>query len=176
MMKILFFLTLICSSVGMAQAEISSSEKSKYIRTTESLTLEAAFVLQKQATEKAALLGKSISVAILDASGNILLLTRGAGVGPHNTEAARRKAFTALSTQTPTLMLLRNAAKNPDTQNLNSLPELLLLSGGIPVYNRSQIVGSIGIAGGGSPENDHAIAQSVQIPEEVISTRNTNIQ
>ncbi|WP_240047097.1 heme-binding protein [Hymenobacter nivis] len=36
-------------------------------------------------------------------------------MGPHNTEAARRKAYTALSTKPATLLLGRSARANPDT-------------------------------------------------------------
>jgi uncharacterized protein GlcG (DUF336 family) len=104
---------------------------------------------------------KKIALAILDASGQTILLTISEGVGPHNLEAARRKAFTALSTQTPTLLLARNAAAHPDTQNLNALPELLLLGGGVPVRVDNKVIGSIGIAGAGGPEEDHAIAQQI---------------
>lgn len=64
---------------------------------------------------------------------------------------------------------MRNAAKSTDAQNLNSLPELLLLSGGAPIYYKNEIIGSIGIAGGGSAENDDTIARSVGIPSAGIT-------
>ena len=95
---------------------------------------------------------------------------RADGVGPHNLEAARRKAYTALSTKTNTLTLTRNADKNPDTQNLNSLPELLLLSGGSPIFYDGNIIGSIGVAGGGSPENDDYLAKSAIDMESILKT------
>ena len=172
-MKKFFILTLFFLAITLSTAQTKSSPptQSKYIVPVPNLTLEAAFELQKQASELAAKNDKNVSVAILDASGTPILITRGAGVGPHNTEAARRKAFTSLSTKTPTLELMRNAAKSSDAQNLNSLPELLLLSGGAPIYFQNQIIGSIGIAGGGSAENDDTIAQSVAIPEAGITAR-----
>lgn len=160
------------STFGFGQTEKQNDLQSKYVVSIPTLTLEAAFVLQKQASSKATEFDKNVSVAILDAAGIPILITRGAGVGSHNTEAARRKAFTSLSTKTPTLELLRNAAKNLDTQNLNSLPELLLLSGGRPIYYQNQIIGSIGVTGGGSAENDDIIAKSVGIQELAISTKN----
>ena len=172
MKKILALLILISTSAfGFAQTKNAILKDSKYVVSVNNLTLEAAFELQKQATELAAKWDKKVSVAILDASGTTILITRGAGVGPHNTEAARRKAFTSLSPKTPTLELMRNAAKSTDAQNLNSLPELLLLSGGAPLYYNNEIIGSIGVAGGGSAENDDIIAQSVAIPEAGISAR-----
>lgn len=173
-MKILFiFLTLI-SIVSNAQKNTEIKEvlleKNSYIKTIDNLTLDAAYILTKRATEKATALGKKVTIAILDASGNIILLVRADGVGIHNTEAARRKAYTALSTRTPTLELLRNAEINPDTRNLNTIPELLLLSGGSPIWYKGNVVGSIGVAGGGGPDNDDLIAKSAILNEIGITT------
>lgn len=162
---------LLTITFGYAQNKKGATADLKYIVPINNLTLDAAFELQKQAAELASKYGKKVSVAILDASGTPILITRGAGVGPHNTEAARRKAFTSLSTKTPTLELMRNAAKSDDAKNLNSLPELLLLSGGAPIYYKDEIIGSIGVAGGGSAENDDIIAQSVAIPKAGISAK-----
>lgn len=54
------------------------------------------------------------------------------------------KAYTALSAKTATLLLSRHARTNPDTQNLNTLPELLLLSGGVPLLYHGQVIGAWG--------------------------------
>ena len=171
-MKRIFTITLLVAVFGWSHAQTKNAKgsDSKYVVSVNNLTLDAAFELQKQATQIASKWDKNVSVAILDASGTVLLITRGAGVGPHNTEAARRKAFTALSTKTPTLELLRNADANLDTKNLNSLPELLLLSGGVPIWYKGNIIGSIGVSGGGSPENDDLIAKSAAITELGITT------
>ena len=104
-----------------------------YLLQNQQITLKAAVQLTDLARNKASLLGKNVAVAIVDGSGQTILISRGDGVGVHNMEAARRKAFTAASTKTATLILSRNARSNPDTENLANLPELLLLGGGIPL-------------------------------------------
>lgn len=173
MKNILFFL-LLFSSTTFAQVNKEPTtlkgSSDLFIQQISNLTLEGAFELNRLATKTADSLGKKVTIAILDAAGNILMITRGEGVGPHNTEAARRKAYTALSTKTGTLELMRNAAASNDAKNLNTLPELLLLSGGIPIWYQGNIIGSIGIAGGGSAENDDLIAKSVAIPQLKITT------
>ena len=141
-----------------------------YTTPSEQLTLKTAFQITEKARAAATVLGKNVTIAVLDASGQIIILSRGDEVGPHNTEAARRKAYTALSTKTPTLLLSRNARLNPDTQNLATLPELLLLAGGYPLWCNGKVIGSIGIAGGGSPENDDIIAKSGAIIDAQITT------
>ncbi len=174
-MKSLLLLLIIMPSLAFAQINAETKKTpiaiTQYIKSVDNLTLEAAFELSKRVTSAAKVLNKEVSIAILDASGTTILLLRGEGVGPHNTEAARRKAFTSLSTKTATLDLMRNAANSTDAQNLNTLPELLLLSGGAPIYYKSKVVGSIGIAGGGSPENDDLLAKSAQINEIGITTK-----
>jgi uncharacterized protein GlcG (DUF336 family) len=173
-MKTLFLFLALIPILSNAQKNTGIKEalleKNSYIKTIDNLTLDAAYILTKRATEKAVTLGKKVTIAILDASGNIILLVRADGVGIHNTEAARRKAYTALSIKTSTLELLRNAEINPDTRNLNTLPELLLLSGGSPIWYKGNVVGSIGVAGGGGPENDDLIAKSAIISEVGITT------
>jgi uncharacterized protein GlcG (DUF336 family) len=65
---------------------------------------------------------------------------------------------------------MRNAKASADAQNLNTLPELLLLSGGVPLWYHGNVIGSIGIAGGGSAENVGFIGKSVSISEAGITT------
>jgi len=130
-----------------------SSEKvqaNKYLVSEYRLTLDAAFTLTATARASATKMDKNVSIVILDQSGVEILVSRGDGVGPHNTEAARRKAYTALSTKTETLTLSRKAKQSSDSENLAYMPELLLLGGGVPLIYNAKIVGSIGIAGGGS--------------------------
>lgn len=128
------------------------------------LSLEGAIEVAKNAQAAAKKLNKTITLAVVGSQGETILILKGDGVGPHNTEAARRKAYTSLSTKTPTLSLLRAVKKNPDTLNLAELPELLLLSGGHPLWKNGAVIGAIGIAGGGSPENDDFIASQAGVP------------
>ena len=173
-MKTLHLILLLVPIFGIAQTKDNLRElevsTNIYVHSVDNLTLSASFEIVKRVNESAHLLNKKVAIAILDASGTIILLIRDDGVGPHNADAAKRKAFTALSTKTTTLLLLRNAKLNDDTKNLNTLPELLLLSGGSPIWYKGNIVGSIGVAGGGSPENDDFLAKSATIQEFGIST------
>ncbi|MCC6072520.1 heme-binding protein [Massilia sp. GCM10020059] len=102
--------------------------------------------------------GRTLAVAAVDRSGNLVALQRDDDVGPHNTLAAQRKAYTALSTRTATNQLGDNARSNVQTQNLNTVPELLLLGGGLPLRSGGAVVGAIGVAGAGGPAMDEACA------------------
>lgn len=122
------------------------------------LSLEHANGLAGAAIAACRAQGRAIVVSVVDRGGNLVAVQRADGVGPHNTEASRRKAYTALSTRSATLDLARNAAATPDARNLSTLPELLLLGGGVPLRAAGEVVGAIGVAGGGGAANDHACA------------------
>lgn len=104
--------------------------------------------------------GKTLVAAVVDRGGNLVALQRDDNVGPHNTIAAQRKAYTALSTKTATRLLAENARSNPHSENLNTLGELLLLGGGVPVKAGNDVIGAIGVAGAGGPAMDEACALS----------------
>ncbi len=103
-------------------------------------------------------IGKDAVVAVVDRGGNLVALQRGDDIGPHNTLAAQRKAFTALSTKTATSALAQRAATDPTSRNLLSVPELLLLGGGIPLVLDDDVIGGIGVAGSGGAANDERCA------------------
>ncbi|MDO8995348.1 MAG: heme-binding protein [Sediminibacterium sp.] len=123
-----------------------------------SLNQFGALELAKQVNIEAIKFGKNVSIAVLDASGTVVLLLKGDNVGPHNTEASRRKAFTALSTKTASLELMKKADASTDSKNLNTISELLLLGGGVPIWKDGELIGSLGVSGGGGGDNDHLIA------------------
>jgi len=102
--------------------------------------------------------GRTAVAAVVDRGGNLVAVQRDDNVGPHNTAAAQRKAFTALSTKTPTRLLSERARSNPEAENLNTLDELLLLGGGVPLKVGDQVIGAIGVAGAGGAEIDEGCA------------------
>lgn len=71
------------------------SVSAQYVEKSYDLNQMGALKLAEQAKLEAQKSGKSISVAILNNSGVTILLLKGDNVGPHNTEAYRRKAYTA---------------------------------------------------------------------------------
>ncbi|WP_455885620.1 GlcG/HbpS family heme-binding protein [Pseudomonas spelaei] len=107
----------------------------------------------------------SAALTVLDRGANLLLSLRADGVGPHNSIASQRKAYTALSTKTPTRLFAERARNSPEAANLNSLPELLLLGGGVPLFADAELVGALGIAGAGGAAQDEACA--VQAAEQL---------
>lgn len=102
--------------------------------------------------------GRSAVVAVVDRGGNLVALQRGDDIGPHNTIAAQKKAFTALSTKTSTSLLSERAGADPASRNLNTVDTLLLLGGGVPIMFDQEVIGAVGVAGSGGSAQDEACA------------------
>lgn len=143
--------TLLCLLAGPVHAQL---------RQVDDLSLAAANKLASAAMAACQAQGRHIAVTVLDRGGNVVAVQRADGVGPHNTDASRRKAYTALSTKNDTQALAVAARGNPDMANLTTVPELLLLGGGLPLRAKGEVVGAIGVAGGGGAQQDRACAQA----------------
>lgn len=135
-----------------------SAFASQPISTTD-MTSAIAFSLVNTALNVCHSENKTGVVAVVDKGGNLVALQRDDNVGPHNTLAAQKKAYTALSTKSDTRELAIKAASNPETQNLNTVPHLLLLGGGVPVKSGDRVIGAVGVAGTGGPADDQHCAQ-----------------
>ncbi len=122
------------------------------------ITSEIAISLVNTALNVCHSENKTGVVAVVDKGGNLVALRRDDNVGPHNTLAAQKKAYTALSTKNDTRELAIKAASNPEMHNLSTLPQLLLLGGGVPVKSDERVIGAIGVAGTGGPADDQHCA------------------
>ncbi|WP_292625237.1 heme-binding protein [Novosphingobium sp. 17-62-19] len=127
---------------------------------TQSVSLNLANFLAQAALASCNATNRDAAVAIVDRGGNLIALQRADRVGPHNTRAAERKAYTALSTKTSTSALAERAARDPASRNLTNVPELLLLGGGLPIVHDGEVIGGIGVAGSGGAESDQQCASA----------------
>ena len=103
--------------------------------------------------------GYNVSVAIADRGGNLKVLLRGDGAGPHTTDSSFRKAYTAASLRRSTLHLAELIAKVPSIQALRDMNDrILILGGGLPIELEGEVVGGIGVGGAPGGHLDEACA------------------
>ncbi len=122
------------------------------------ITAAAAAAATQAAVAKAEALGIRINVAVTDASGTLMAFLRMPGAFLHSIDIAIDKAYTAASFGFPTSKwggvigddeLLRIG--------LNQRARLVLFGGGLPVVERGERIGGIGVSGG-SAEQDEVCA------------------
>ncbi|GGC80807.1 GlcG/HbpS family heme-binding protein [Vreelandella lutescens] len=124
----------------------------------QNLSLELANRLVSATLEACHADGRTAVVAAVDRGGNLVALQRDDNIGPHNTLAAQRKAFTSLSTGSYSRELAERARQDSESENLNTLDELLLLGGGVPLRSGDEIIGALGVAGAGGSAIDEGCA------------------
>ncbi|QQV77988.1 heme-binding protein [Sphingomonas aliaeris] len=148
-----------CLVFASAIITIASSTASEaQVRQQRTVSLVLADRIATATIEACRVGGRSAVVAVVDRGGNLVTLQRGDDVGPHNTIAAQKKAFTALSTKTSTSVLSERAHADPTSRNLNTVDALLLLGGGLPIMFDQEDVGAVGVAGSGGSAQDEACA------------------
>ena len=122
------------------------------------LALEAATATLAEARSR----GYRIAVAVSDRSGHILVLLRSDGGGPHLIDSARRKAYTAASSNMLTSAMEKAVDERtgvPD-HNLIFLDNMLMVGGGVPIRAGDELVGAIGVAGSPGAIHDEECANA----------------
>lgn len=122
-----------------------------------SITAEDARELVTKAREKAAEFEKSVSVAVVDYGGFIVLVERQQGARPITPMIAISKAYTAAVMQRPASMLKGWAAHEPvffqAVSTLGHWP-IMATDGAITIKRDGQIIGGLGVAGGRADEDE----------------------
>ena len=113
--------------------------------TRQVLNLAVSKAIARAAAAHAAENGWEVVIAIVDDASQLIYFERGDGVQPGSIEIAIRKAKTAASFRRPTRVLSDLIADGNTA--LLSLPDAVLLEGGVPVVWNRQVLGAIGISG-----------------------------
>ncbi len=116
----------------------------------------------RAAQEKAAELGISMSVAVVDESGTLVYFVKGDATGLHTFETARGKAVTAAAFRRPTAELLDGIRSNPAFWASLAKLDMVPGAGGYPLTQHGELIGAIGCGGGIGEEDDLCAAAGAQ--------------
>lgn len=118
--------------------------------TQASISLAAAERMLAAAREKAIELNFSVAVSVVDASGVVKAFARMDGAPLVASDAAYRKARTAVGFGLPTGEAWFGFIQDDPIlrEGAHALEDFILLGGGLPIRDGEQLVGAIGVAGG----------------------------
>jgi len=101
------------------------------------------------ATEKAKEMGFAICVAVYDSSAQLKAFLRMEGAPMASAQIAEDKAFTSASFQSTTESMFEwIKTDEPLLHGLNRYGRMITFGGGMPIFEDSVLIGSIGISGG----------------------------
>lgn len=121
------------------------------------LTLDMARKAMSAADALARGNGWNVAIAILDSGGQMVMYQKFDNTHHASIAVAQGKARTALDMRRPTRLLEEAVASGGGALGLLSARELTLLQGGVPIVSGGKIVGSIGVSGVASA-NDEKVA------------------
>ncbi len=138
-----------------------------YVTNAKRLTNEGARKMMETAISKAKQAGISVSIAIADAGGHLILLERMEGGRFHSVHSATAKAVCAASNKRPT------SARGAQGQQLDVVHALGLalaagperwtaMEGGCPIIAEGECIGGIGVAGGDWATDERIAQQAVE--------------
>jgi glc operon protein GlcG len=130
---------------------------SDFVRSAQTLTLAGALASLDAARARAARLGVEVSIAVVDAGGNLLAFARTDGAMLVTIDAAIAKARTAAQTRLPTRMLQELVDR--EQPSLLAITQLTPATGGLPVIHEGVTLGGVG-GSGATLDQDEAVAQA----------------
>lgn len=162
-----FFLSGVAAAAGgqlWAQASVITVPPSASLDSTQgptqgvvsqrNLSLGMATTIAQAAIGACRARGAKSAVVVLDRSGLILVALRDEEAPPNTIEMARRKALTARMFNTTSAQFQKNTMPDSPRSGQRDVPEMLALSGGVPIKIGNEIIGSVGSSGSGLEADD----------------------
>ena len=99
------------------------------------------------------------SAAVVDRSGQLMVVLRNEGASIQTVEMARRKAYTARMFRTATSEFQKRTAADPTLLPQRDVADILALGGGMPIQVGDDFIGGVG-SSGSSQVQDEACAKA----------------
>src|SRR6187431_724969 len=128
------------------------------------LTLNAAKALMKAAMAEARRTGVAISVAVVDAGGQLVSFERMDGADLVTIGLAQDKAWTALMNRMPTRDLAPLVQPGAEFYGYDSVAggRTIVFAGGMPLERNGVLVGAVGVSGGDAAQDQQAVDAAVE--------------
>jgi uncharacterized protein GlcG (DUF336 family) len=116
------------------------------------LSLDLALEIAQGASQAGRAQGHGVTVVVIDASGVVKVLLRGDEAAPQTAEVTRRKAYTALA--------FRGTSGDQAKVWADQKNPSIALAGGVVIKAGNEVVGAIGVGGGGGGEMEEQCAKA----------------
>ncbi len=156
--------TTLVIAASVAGAAVAARPANAQVQKTGNfLSLNLAMEAAAESVRVCGAQGWPVSVAVVDAAGNVKLQAKGDHSTIHTRDSSFRKAYTVVTLGPvfgfeTTGQFVERLKNNPSAPALVSLPNILPLAGAVAVKVRDEIVAAIGVGGAPGGEKDEACA------------------
>jgi uncharacterized protein GlcG (DUF336 family) len=137
----------------------TNAASAQAVMTTRQLSVDVANGIAMATLEQCRKDGFHVSVAIVDRAGNVQVLLKDNGAGPHTPDTARRKAYTSASFGISSADFAKRVS-NPPAATLKDITEVIALAGALPIRAGNDLLGGIGVGGAPAGEKDESCANA----------------
>lgn len=151
-------LTMLCAGTLLAQSDGprsgSATQATGFTHAQPTLSALGARTMAEAVVALAVSRRQTVTVAVVDAGGNLLHFHRMDGAGTGTIQAALGKARSAAALQAPTQVFSDMARTNPGLALGFVSVDQVILGGGQPVRIGGVVVGGVAVSGGAAGEDD----------------------
>jgi uncharacterized protein GlcG (DUF336 family) len=149
-----------CTAAGFAAlACMLAAPASAQLLTHKDLSYSVAKTIAEVALDKCGSENYAVSVVVVDRDGDTIVALRADDASPHTMENARRKAYTAMTFKQTTAEYAKKLQDpNSVAHQQVTLPNVIAISGGVPVKAGNDVIGGVGLSG--SPGVDEPCLQA----------------
>ncbi len=123
---------------------------------TKLMTLDLARDIASATLQNCRKQGYNTAIVVVDRAGDAQVVLRDVYVSRHAIEIAQRKASAVVLSGVSTQDFIKN--RGEIRAELNEIPGILLLRGGVPIRAGGSLIGAIGVSGAPGGEKDEACA------------------
>jgi uncharacterized protein GlcG (DUF336 family) len=155
-------------AVVVALLSIPLVPRAQGVVTQRILSLPTAKLIAEAALAECAARGFHTAVAVVDRSGQLLVLLRDEQTTPATIDMARGKAYTALVFRSSTLEFQKATASDPTRAPQRDVPGILALGGGVPIIVGTEIIGGVASSGSNQTTDDECARAGVAKAAELL--------
>ena len=133
--------------IGIAVMFSAAATSAQGVVMQRNLSLPLAKAIAEATLAECKSKGFNTAAAVVDRAGQVLVLLRDEQATAQQAEMARRKAYTARMFRISTMEFQKRSAGDSLTAAQRDLPDILALSGGVPIQVGTDTIGAVGSAG-----------------------------
>ena len=149
-----------CAAMLALMIFLQCAHAQKMLATYATLTTAAAQRAAQAAFDRCSKDGYTVTVAVVDRSGQPLAVIRDNLAGTHTVNTAIGKAATAVSFRVDTSELATQTQSGRPQSGIRSLPNIVAIAGGIMVQAKGALAGGIGVSGAPGGDTDEMCAKA----------------
>ena len=134
----------------------------KGLVTQKALSLEMAQTIVQGVVAQCRADGFSVSVSVVDASGQLKAFLRDENTGPHTVDLSQRKAYTALTfaSRFATSLAFATARGSTLGSAMSNVEGTVGIGGGVPIKVGDVAIGAVGVSGAVGGDKDEICAKA----------------